>query len=185
MGNASPRRTARSGVQPVKQDPKQAEFEKALQYAAMFAKTAVSPIWNVLDTSTKTNPTYTRYTKENILSYMQAPASNEKYLRNASIYMYDASSQYRRLIQYYALLLKWNYIIAPLDFDRTKVKEDAFRKQYLKVSAALEVKNLQHELQKASMIALRDGILYGAVWSASNSFYIQRGVYETPGGTML
>lgn len=174
MGNASPRRTARSGVQPVKQDPKQAEFEKALQYAAMFAKTAVSPIWNVLDTSTKTNPTYTRYTKENILSYMQAPASNEKYLRNASIYMYDASSQYRRLIQYYALLLKWNYIIAPLDFDRTKVREDAFRKQYLKVSAALEVKNLQHELQKASMIALRDGILYGAVWSASNSFYIQR-----------
>ena len=170
MSNVSPKRN----MQPVKEDPNKAAFEKAMQYAANFARMATSPIWNVADTSTKVNPTYQRYTKENLLSYMQAPATNEKYLRNASIYMYDASSQYRRLIQYYALLLKWEYIIAPLDFDQTKVKEESFRKQYLKVASALEVKNLRHELQKASMIALRDGVLYGVVWSASNSFYIQR-----------
>ena len=174
MSAASSKQIVRSVSDSTDMERSKAEFDKALQYAAMFAKTATAPIWNVLDTSTKDNPTYTRFTKEDILQYMQAPASNEKYLRNASIYMYDASSQYRRLIQYYALLLKWNYIIVPLDFDVSKVKEETFRKQYMKVSAALEVKNLQHELQKASMIALRDGILYGAVWSAANSFYIQR-----------
>ena len=174
MREASPRRSTPTDTQPVKLAQQKAEFDKALQYAANFARMATSPIWNVSDTTTKTNPTYQRYTKEDLLNYMQAPASNEKYLRNASIYMYDASSQYRRLIQYYALLLKWEYIIAPLDFDRSKVKEENFRKQYLKVATALEIKNLRHELQKASMIALRDGVLYGAVWSASNSFYIQR-----------
>lgn len=174
MSNASKRHALNSGVQPVKQDPKRADFEKAMQYAANFARMATTPIWNVEDTTTKQNPTYQRYTKEDLLSYMQAPAINEKYLRNASIYMYDASSQYRRLIQYYALLPRWEYLIAPLDFDKTKVKEDTFRKQYMKVAYALEIKNLRHELQKATMIALRDGVMYGAVWSASNSFYIQR-----------
>ena len=34
--------------------------------------------------------------------------------------------------------------------------------------------NLPHEMQRASAIALRDGVLYGAVWSTGNSFYIQR-----------
>lgn len=174
MSNAPHRRASNGGAQPIKQDPRKAEFEKAMQYAANFARMASSPIWNVADTTTKQNPTYQRYTKEDLLNYMQAPASNEKYLRNASIYMYDASSQYRRLIQYYALLLRWEYLIAPLDFDKTKVKEDAFRKQYMKVASALEIKNLRHELQKATMIALRDGVMYGAVWSAANSFYIQR-----------
>lgn len=155
----------------------QAAYEKALQFAReveRYAKTANAPIWNILDQTTKTNPTYTMYTKEDIIGYMQRPASNEKYLRNASIYMYDASSQYRRLIQYYALLLKWVYTVQPLSFDPTKVKEENFRRQYQKVMTTLENMNLQHELQKASMIALRDGVLYGAVWSTNMSFYIQR-----------
>lgn len=150
------------------------EFEKAVKYATYFAKSVSSPLWNVDDLSSKQNPTYTRYTKENILSYMQAPSSNEKMLRNASIYMYDASSQYRRLIQYYALLLKWPYIISALDVDMSKVREEAFKKQYQKVSSYLEIRNLQHELQKAVTIALRDGILYGAIWQSNNSFYVQR-----------
>lgn len=150
------------------------EFDKVLRYMQSFSKKANVPIWDVNDLASKTNPTYTRYAKESILDYMQRPASNEKNLRNASIYMYDASSQYRRLIQYYALMLKWAYVLAPLEFDATRVKEANFRKQYLKVANFLGTMNLQHELQKASMIAYRDGILYGAVWSTNNSFYIQR-----------
>lgn len=163
-----------SAQMPADMEAARAEFDKAMEFASRFAKTATVPIWDVTDASSKSNPTYTRYTKEDILQYMQAPASNEKYLRNASIYMFDASSQYRRLIQYYALLLKWYYIISPLDVDVTKIRADAFRKQYLKVATALEIKNLQHELQKATMVTLRDGVIYGAVWSTNNSFYIQR-----------
>lgn len=164
-------------AQVIGNDEGRVEFEKALRFSreiAQYAKTSNSPIWNILDQSTKTNPTYTMYTKEDILGYMQRPASNEKYLRNASIYMYDASSQYRRLIQYYALLLKWVYIVSPLNFDPTKVKEENFRRQYQKVMSTLENMNLAHELQKATMVALRDGVFYGAVWSTNMSFYIQR-----------
>lgn len=148
----------------------QAAFEAAMR----FAKQVQAPLWVLTDQSTRESVTYTRYSKENILQYMQSPTTNEKNLRNASIYMWDCSSQYRRLIRYYAGLLRWDYIVSPLDFDKEKAKPDTFRKQYIKVQNQLELMNLKHELNKATEITLRDGILYGAIWQNKNSFFVQR-----------
>jgi len=145
----------------------------AVSEALKFAKLARANIWNTSDISTKPNPSYTRYTKEKILSYMQTPASNEKNIRNASIYMYDASSQYRRLITYYANLLTWAYIISPVGYDADKANTEALKKQYAKAVSALTNMNLRHELKKAMTVALRDGVFYGAIWSNSTSFFIQ------------
>lgn len=64
------------------------------------------------------------------------------------------------MIRYYAGLLRWDYIVSPLDFDKEKAKPDTFRKQYIKVQNQLELMNLKHELNKATEITLRDGILY-------------------------
>ncbi|MFA6832890.1 MAG: hypothetical protein WCR36_11605 [Bacteroidaceae bacterium] len=138
-----------------------------------FAKLAKASIWNVLDQSTKPNPTYTRYTKEQILKYMQAPSANEKNIRKASVYMYDASSQYRRLITYYANILTWAYILAPINYSSDKANKDAFKKQYLKVTNYLNVLSLKHELEKAMKVLLREGVFYGASYSTSDSFFIQ------------
>lgn len=152
-------------------DKQRAAFEQILQ----FAKLVRSPIWDVANQSTKPSVRYTRYTKEDLLVYMQTPSTNEKNIRDASIYMFDASTQYKRLIEYYAFLLDWAYMIAPLNYDPTKAKKDeSFRKAYYKSSAQIENMNLKHEMQKATLIALRDGILYGAIWQSGNSFYIQR-----------
>lgn len=105
---------------------------------------------------------------------MQTPKSNEKNIRNASIYMYDVSSQYRRLIQYYALMPTWAYTVSPLDFDSEKVNETTFRKAYLKSAQQVEKMNLKHEMQKAVIIALREGVLYGVQLTGTDSFCIQR-----------
>lgn len=146
------------------------EFNRILS----FARLAKTNIWNVNDTTTKLNPRYTRYSKEDLLDYMQSPASNEKNIRNASIYMFDASTQYKRLILYYAYLLDWAYTIAPIGFEPSDINQDSFTRYYYKAISEIETMNLKHEMQKASVIALRDGILYGAIWKTSGSFYIQR-----------
>jgi len=138
-----------------------------------FAKLAKASIWNVLDQSTKPNPTYTRYTKEQILKYMQAPSANEKNIRKASVYMYDASSQYRRLITYYANILTWAYILTPLNYSQDKANKDSFKKQYLKTTTYLNVLSLKHELEKAMKVLLREGVFYGASYSTADSFFIQ------------
>lgn len=155
-------------------DDKEIERHKlAYEYAWRFAQLQRQALVN-LESNTSANITYSRFTKENLISYMQSPKSNEKNLRNASIYMYDASTQYKRLILYYALMPTWAYSLLPVNFDKTKVKDDAFRKSYLKVASQVEAMNLRHELQKASVIAYREGVLYGAQWSGTNSFFIQR-----------
>ncbi len=153
-------------------DKAKKEYAKAIS-DLKFAKLARASIWNTLDLSTKPNPTYTRYTKSQILTYMQSPAANEKNIRNASIYMYDASSQYRRLITYYANLLTWAYLLTPVDYNPDKYNENSFKKQYLKAASYLNVLSLRHELKKAMTVMLREGVFYGASWSTSDSFFIQ------------
>ncbi len=118
--------------------------------------------------------TYTRYSKENLLKYMQSPKANERNIRNASIYMYNASSLYRRLILYYAHMPLWAYTVSPIAFDISELKESTFEKSYLKAIHRIETMNIKHEMQKASVIAFREGVLYGVQWSNSNSFFIQR-----------
>lgn len=151
-------------------EKERAAFEAALQ----FAKMTPTPIWNPADLSTKESTTFTRYKKEDILGYMQSPTSNESNLRKASIYMWDASSHYRRLITYYSMLPRWDYILTPLDFDRQRVKSQIFKKQLMKVQSYVELMNLKHELQKSAEIALRDGVFYGAIWQNKASWFVQR-----------
>jgi hypothetical protein len=176
VGKRSKKRQAVSTVVQEAQQPAAPDdrARRNFEAALAFAKSLNLPIWNVADSSTKESVTYTRYSKTDLLDYLQSPTSNEKNLRNASIYMWDASSHYRRLITYYAMLPKWAYILAPSEFDRNAVKEENFRKQYFKVQNYLDVMNLRHELQKASMITYRDGVLYGAIWRNNVSFYVQR-----------
>lgn len=147
--------------------------QSAYNFAWRYAQLQKQQLVDLLS-NRSSSTTFTRYTKEQILQYMQSPSSNEKNIRNASIYMYDASSQYRRLIQYYAYMFMWAYNLTPIDFDVSKVKQDSFRKSYLKAVAQLDMMNLKHELQKAMLVALREGVFYGVQWSGSNSYFIQR-----------
>ena len=141
-------------------------------YAWNFAQLQRQILRN-LNSDKSASVTYTRYSKKTLLEYMQSPKSNEKNIRNASIYMFDASSQYRRLILYYAQMMLWAYTVAPLNYD-SDAKQETVRKAYFKAIKQIENMNLKHEFQKASIIALREGVLYGVQWSGTNSYFIQR-----------
>ena len=56
---------------------------------------------------------YTKYKKEDVVKWFTNPEANEKNLRNASIYLYEVSPHYRRLINYFAKLHTMAYIIEP------------------------------------------------------------------------
>lgn len=145
----------------------------AIRYAILYAQSQRQALLDL--TSNRTSSvTYTRFTKEQILSYIQSPKSNERNLRNASIYMHDASSQYRRLIQYYAYMPLWAYTLAPLGFDPASYKSDVFLKAYTKAAKELEIMNLKHEMPKAAYVAMREGVFYGVQWKSKDCFFIQR-----------
>ena len=111
---------------------------------------------------------YSVYERESILQWLQSPTSSEKNLRNASIYMYVSSMQYARLLQYYAGLAEWAYVISPFNFEPDKVKPDVFKKQYYKVAHKLELMKISSVMPSIFLIALREGAYYG-VWRSSNT----------------
>lgn len=119
---------------------------------------------------------YSNYSKENLNSWLQTPAANEVNLRNASRYLYLFSMHYQRLINYYANLPTWSYVISPLNFDKTKIegkKADSFRKQYLKVAHDIELLNINETMRNILAVTLRDGTYYGVRWTDNSSSFIQ------------
>ena len=127
-----------------------------------------------LTKNTTTNTTFTSYTKETLVEYLQRPSSRAKEIRNASIYMYNISSQYRRLINYYAKLPTWAYTISPSKLDITKANAEKLKKQYIKVVQTVENMQIKHEFQKVMTVLLREDVFFGIVTETKDSFYIHK-----------
>ena len=73
-----------SGGETEAQRKQREAFERVLS----FAKLLRYPLWDVNDQSTKSTPRYTRYTKEDLMDYMQSPATNEANIRNARVRLF-------------------------------------------------------------------------------------------------
>lgn len=127
-----------------------------------------------LTSNRDTNPTYTKYTKEQIVTYLGNPANYEKQLRNMSIYLFNISNYYRRLIEYFANMSTYSYVVVPYSLDHSKkINDNKLRKDYYLVTDILEHMNIAHEFTKALTIAFRDDVYYGYVWENDTSFSLQ------------
>lgn len=150
-----------------------AEFEKALAFAREMSR---QNLYNPSNPSSRTTSRFGKYTSDNMTTWMSSPGSdsNQKNLRAASNYLANVSSHYSRLIEYYAGLPTWAYVISPVGFDPTKINESTFRKQYFKATKFLEDMNVEQEMRKAMKVAIRDGAFYGVLRMASGSCFIQK-----------
>ena len=118
---------------------------------------------------------YTKYTRADIIKYLKNPETNAKQLRNASIYLYEVSAQYRRIVNYFAHMCPLTYIMYPFKFDTTKeVNEKAFKASYKKATDFMAIFNLQHEMRKALVPAWREDIFAGYIYQTKDSFYIRK-----------
>lgn len=127
-----------------------------------------------LESTSETNPTYTKYTKDQLVTYLGNPASYEKQLRKMSKYLFNISNYYRRLIQYFANMPTFSYTISPYGLDRSKtVNANKLKKAYYSSVAAVELMNLPHEATKMFTIAFRDDVYYGYEWETNDSVAFQ------------
>lgn len=127
-----------------------------------------------LESTSDTNPTYTKYSKDQIVKYLANPANYEKQLRNMSKYLFNISNYYRRLIQYFANMSTFSYELVPYGLDRSKsINLNKFKKAYYASSIAVELMNIPHEATKILTIAFRDDVYYGYAWETNDSFAFQ------------
>ena len=146
-----------------------------VEMPAAFARELIKQVvYNPKKPAAQKTYSYTIYTKENILKWLQNPSVNEKNLRDASNYMYLSSMHYQRLINYYAGLYLGAYVISPVGFDAKAVNKELFIRQFQKIAKALDQISIPHLLREIINVSIREGAYYGVRWSDKCSCFIQK-----------
>lgn len=139
-------------------------FMKYLKYT-----TLTSQQFNHLD-ARKQYRTFYKYTKSEILNYLQAPDRNELQLREASIYLYNTCSYYHRVIDHFAKMLTYAYVLAPSKFDITKANPEKLKAEYQKKSILLENMAVRDSFRAPITVAMREDVSYNYVLESKDSF---------------
>lgn len=146
-------------------------FQKLMQNFSKLAKY----IKKDLNNSKQTASMFTKnFNKDTVMTWMQNPSKYTKQLRNLSRFLYDESLHYKRIVQYFASFLTFDYVVELSGItDFSALKEDEVEKKYLETLVYLDNMNIKHEFSKAHEIAWRDDTFFGYEWETTKSYYIQ------------
>ncbi len=123
---------------------------------------------------TKTSPTFYLYSKDDIAKFLKDPYTNEKNLRDAVIYLYGASSYFRRLIQYFVALSDLSYVVSPYKIDTSTANPKSIKRNYRKVTNLLSAMDVKNQFEKILTVCFREDVFYGTIWENSDSSIIQQ-----------
>ena len=127
------------------------------------------------DLNNNTNtPIFTLYSKDDIATYLSNPYKYEKQLRKAVIYMYGASSHFRRLVQYFVGLSDLSYVVSPYNIDPQSINPKTVNRNYRKVLKTLSAMNVRTQCPQIIDVCVREDVFYGTLWITSDNITIQR-----------
>lgn len=153
-------------------DVKSKEIEGMIGLSGKFA-TINKLITRDLNNNT-TSPTFSKYTKDDIATYLSNPYTYEKQLRAAVTYIYGASPHFRRLIQYFAGLTDWAYIISPYKVDPKITSANTISRNYRKSLNFLSAMNIKTQFPKMLTVSLREDVAYVTTWIQGESVIFQQ-----------
>lgn len=122
----------------------------------------------------RSSPTFYKYTKDQIAEYLKNPYQNAKQLREAAIYMYNASAHFRRLIGYFVGLNDLSYVISPHKINTAKAKPNKIRKQFNDCANYLSLMDLKKQGEKMLRVSLREDTGYYTTWVSDDSIIFQQ-----------
>lgn len=120
------------------------------------------------------SPVFRKWTKDKIADFLENPAANEKNLRDAAIYIYNASSHFRRLIQYFVSLSDLAYVVSPANIDTTKQNVNRTKKYYKETLEMLQKLDIRNQFPKILKVCLREDVFYGTFRPNGDSIVIQQ-----------
>lgn len=105
--------------------------------------------------------TFYKYTKDQVSKWLANPAACEKQLRDACIYIYGASSHFRRIIQYFVGLSDLSYLVEPTGIDPRTANARITNNNYRKVLDLLNKMSIKTQFPKILTVCLREDVFYG------------------------
>lgn len=119
-------------------------------------------------------PYFYKYNKEQIADFLRDPYRNEKQLRDAVRYLYVVSPHFRRLIQYFAGLTDFAYVVSPYRIDPKTANKRITNINYRKVLDLMSIMNVKTQLAKILTVCLREDVFYGTIWRTRDCITIQQ-----------
>ena len=119
-------------------------------------------------------PVFGLFTKDDIARYLSNPYKYEKQLRRAVLYIYGASSHFRRLIQYFVGLSDLSYIVEPYRIDPKNANVRITNNNYRKVLNLLSSMSIKTQFPKILTVCLREDVFYGTAWITNDNITIQQ-----------
>lgn len=131
------------------------------------------------DLNENSNTRYTTYTRDNVATYLANPLRYAKQLQGLSLYLYNFSPHYRKLVNYYAKMPLLDFYVEPYGIDMSKtINEKSLRSNYQKAVDLTESMNIRHEYGKALVTAWKLGTFYGYELFNKDSYFIMELPYE-------
>ena len=135
---------------------------------ANFAKLVRAVVDDPNGTARSTS-SYRKYTRAQILNYLNDPIRNSAALVNSSIYLYSTVLLYKRLCTYMATLPTYDYLLYPIGLN-DKANPDQYRTAYYKALETLENMNLKSLAIEIMTVCVREGAYYGIELSNKDSY---------------
>lgn len=120
------------------------------------------------------SPAFSLYTKDNITEYLKNPYTYQKQLRGAITYIYGASPHFRRLIQYFAGLSDFAYVVSPYRIDPRTASAKSVGRNYRKVLNTMSAMNVKTQFPKILTVCLREDVFYGTMHVTNDNITIQQ-----------
>lgn len=115
------------------------------------------------------------YNVENLKRYIENPEQYSSELVSFSKHLYHASSSYQKVINFYATMPTYSYVIDSSKFveleDENAIK--TFKNNYIRIMEQVDKMSLRHELQKLMKIAWKEDVVYCYEMETKESYYIK------------
>ena len=118
---------------------------------------------------------FKKYPKQKVSHWINHPATYQNELRMMSRHLYQVSPHYKRLINYFATMHLYSYIVSPYKINTVwgKIDKAEYEKSYINTLAYLDKMNIRHEMAKIAKVCFKEDVFYGYIYESNDSFYIK------------
>lgn len=117
---------------------------------------------------------FRRFTKFDIIKFLENPYRHRRELTDVVNYIYAASSHFRRLIQYFVSLSDLSYVVLPYRVDPKKASVRIVNNNYRRVLDFLSCMSIKTQFPKILTVCIREDVFYGTVLRTKDNITIQQ-----------
>lgn len=114
-----------------------------------------------------------KFSKDDVSRWLDNPANNEDNLRDVHLFLLNQSMFYKRLINYFSMILTFDHVLIPITNNKTKFKSKIFKEDYNSALDFLEMMNIKDQFSTVVRNIVGEGVGYYFLRETKNNLVFQ------------